>query len=98
MASTESEIKQEIKAHIDKEGSAYSNWYVGITNNIDRRSNEHNVDRELSWWIYRTANSDEIARKIEKYFIGLGTDGGDGGGDETSKIVYAYKKTSTTNP
>lgn len=100
MATSESDIKKELKAHIDKEGSAYSKWYVGITNDSDRRLEEHNVDtaKGKSWWITRTASTDEISRRVEQYFIDMGTDGGEGGGDENSKTVYAYKKTSTTNP
>lgn len=99
MANTENEIKTEIKEHINKESSNYNKWYVGITNNVERRLfREHQVSKENGWWIYRTATSSDIARSIEKYFLDLGLDGGGGGGDESAKMVYAYKKTFNTNP
>jgi hypothetical protein len=100
MAYTEKQIKEDLKKHIDKEGSVFSNWYVGITDNCKRRLGEHSVPtgKGEAWWICREAEDDETARKIEKYFIDLGCDGGDGGGDDDSKIVYAYKKTNKTNP
>jgi hypothetical protein len=97
MAKSKEEIKKEIKAHIAKEGSGYKNWYVGITNDVNRRLHkEHNVPEKNAWFITRPANSVEEAREIEEYFHDLGCDGAGGGGDEDSEIVYAYKKTSNT--
>lgn len=99
MAGTENEIKDDFVAHIAKEGSQYKYWYVGITNDVERRLFiEHNIDKNNGWWIYRTANNSNIARNVEQYFINAGCDGGSGGGDTTSKLVYAYKKTSNTKP
>ncbi len=60
---------------------------------------EHGVNKENGRWIYMTADNENIARKVEDYFISLiGLDGCVGGGDSTAKIVYAYKKTKDTNP
>ena len=101
MATSEADIKKQIKAHIDSEGGAYSTWYVGITDDPPRRLGEHGVDTgpEKAWWISREASSDTISRNVETYFIDtVGTDGGGGGGDEDSVYVYAYKKTTATNP
>lgn len=99
MVKSESEIKRDIKVYIDKEGSPYRTWYVGITNDPKHRLfNEHGVEEKNSWCIYREASSVEVARRVEDYFITLGTDGAPGGGDEDSKWVYAYRKTSYTNP
>lgn len=91
-------IKTEIKNHIDKEGSGYSNWYTGIATDPEKRLFEdHNVARK-SWWIYREAENSDIAREIEDYFVNeLGTDGDTGGGDDSTRFVYSYKKTSETN-
>jgi hypothetical protein len=97
--STESEIKIAIKAYIDEKGSAYSNWYAGITDDAKRRLfEEHGVSEKNGLWIYRSADNDTIARRIEEYLIKLGLDGDTGGGDESSNVVYAYKKTSMTEP
>lgn len=98
MAKTESEIKKYIKDYIDKIGGLYRTWYVGITNDPQRRLfDEHGVDRE-KWWVYATATSNAVARRVESYFINLGTGGAPGGGEEDARVVYAYKKTSSTNP
>lgn len=99
MAYSEHEIRRDIKAHIEKEGSTFSTWYAGITDDIDRRLfGEHCVDRLNGWYIYRAAASAEVARRVEEFFHGLGCDGEKGGGGPDSKIVYAYKKTATTSP
>lgn len=99
MADTKESIKADIKAYIQKNGSVYSDWYVGIASDPRARLfNDHNVSEKGGAWIYREAESSNAAREVEEYFINtLGTDGGSGGGDYSTKSVYAYKKTSTTN-
>ena len=47
-------------------------------------------------WVFRTASSDTVSRRVEKHFLDLGYDGGGGGGDENTKAVYAYRKTANT--
>ena len=97
MATTKPEIIDDIANHF--KNKVYSECYVGITSDVDDRLfGDHNVPKENGHWIYRTAISDTVAREIEKHFLDSGMDGGGGGGDATSKIVYAYKKTSSTNP
>ena len=59
---------------------------------------DHGVSKDDDKWIYMTASSDTVAREIEQHFLDAGMDGGSGGGDETSKVVYAYKKTLSTKP
>jgi hypothetical protein len=83
-----------IRDFIKKSGSEYQGWYVGITKDIDERLfGYHRVDRQNGFWCYIQAKSSTIARDIEKFFTeGCHTDGGPGGGDDDSDIVYAYKK------
>lgn len=97
---TEQQIIAEISTHMRKEGSHPSKWYVGIAANVEMRLFEaHNVPRENAWRIHRDASSSEIARRIESYFVHtVGTDGGTGGGDWQTRWVYAYLKTTQTNP
>jgi len=98
MIKSKETIIQEIKEYIDIAGGEYSLWYVGIATDPEKRLYEdHNVDKNgLSIW--RETENSNIAREIEKYFIEeIGTDGGTGGGDNTTKFVYAYKKTTYTN-
>lgn len=99
MASTESEIRTDISDYIREEGSPYRYWYVGITSDATRRLfTEHGVSKDSGRWIYRTAYSSDTARRVEQYFLGLGCDGGPGGGDDTCCVVYAYRKTALTSP
>lgn len=96
----EKKIAKDIVNHAEKEGSYKSNWYVGIAADPeDRLFNDHNVSKDNGWWIYRDAGTNTSARRIESYLLdNYGFDGGAGGGDHTTKFVYAYLKTYKTNP
>lgn len=100
VAKEKQEIIDEITTHIQRCGGNYSAWYVGISKDAkDRLFNGHNIREKKDAWIFRTACSSQVARDIEEYFVNtLDTDGGTGGGDNTSDIVYAYKKAAHTNP
>lgn len=100
MAKSKQEIITEIRNYIQNEGSGYRSWYVGIAKSPRvRLFSDHNVSENGGWWIYREASSSIAAREIESFFINtLGIDGGTGGGQIATKYVYAYKKTTTTNP
>lgn len=99
MARTAQEAYEEILAHIRKQGGTFSNWYCGITANIESRLfGDHGVPRKEHWFAYRECTSSEGARNVEKAFLGHGCDGGTGGGDDTAVYVYAYLKTSITKP
>lgn len=88
------EIIADINSFLSKIGGHYSDYYVGITNDIERRLfNEHKVK---NCYIYRTGKTDEISRDVEKHYLDKGCKGGSGGGDEDSKIVYCYKITKDT--
>jgi len=93
------QIYDEFKAHINKSGESYHNWYVGIaTDPRNRLFEEHNVSEKNGWWIFRKCNTDEDARAIEEALLKLGCDGGTGGGDQNTTSIYAYFKSSSTNP
>lgn len=100
MANTKAEIIAAITKHIKDRGGELKDWYVGITEDAEERLFKgHNVDKENDKWIYRTAKNSKEARELEKYFIdSLRTDGGPGGGDDDADKIYAYKKSSNTNP
>ena len=77
--------------------SGYSNYYVGITNDINRRLfDEKKKKKKKDYWIYRTADSKSIAQKVEEYFLNLGMQGDTGGGTDDTCIVYCYRITSST--
>ena len=94
------EIIEKISEHIKTRGGFPHDWYVGISQNPERRLPvNHKVDMEKDKWIYIPTNSDQEAREIEDYFVKrIGTDGGPGGGDDGAKMVYAYKKAHHTEP
>jgi hypothetical protein len=94
------EIIEKISEHIKTRGGLPHDWYVGISQNPERRLPvNHKVDLEKDKWIFIPANSDQEAREIEEYFINsIGTDGKLGGGDNGAKKVYAYKKAPQTEP
>lgn len=98
MAKDYETIVKEIDKHLSISGKRYySDFYVGITKNIEQRLfGDHNVSKDNSWWIYRTAETNEIARAVEKHYLDLGMRGGLGGGDYDSRIVYCYAVTPTT--
>ena len=77
----------------------YSDWYVGITNDIDRRLfNEHKVDKKQDKWIHSPADSKDVAQEVEEYFLNKGMDGDTGGGNDDTTHAYAFRKNSHTDP
>mgnify|MGYP001573675134 CR=1 FL=1 len=96
---TAQQIAQDFKEYMAKNGGSYNDWYVGITSDINQRLfTDHDVRENGDAWIHAPADTNNVARSVEKYFLDLGCDGGTGGGDYTSKTVYTYKKNSHTNP
>jgi hypothetical protein len=91
-------IISEIETHLGKSNKEYySDFYIGITNDIDRRLfTEHNVPCSGHWYIYRPADSKAIAQEVEEHFLDLGMQGDTGGGTEDTTIVYCYEISSNT--
>ncbi len=98
MAKSKETIMSEIKQYIINGGGSYSGWYVGIAADPRQRLfTDHGVNEKEGLWIFRECDISTLAREIEEYFVNtLGTDGGSGGGDYSTKYVYAYKKTPST--
>ncbi len=92
-----------IQKYMGQVGGAYSNWYVGIASDARHRLfRDHNVRESGDRWRLKQCPSSAVAREVEVHFVNtLGTDGGTGGtggGDAAPDKVYAYLKTSLTNP
>jgi hypothetical protein len=88
----------EILSHIGQCGGLLSDWYAGITDDPRvRLFTEHNVQERGDSWIYRDAGTANAARTIEQNLLDQGCDGGPGGGSNSSKYIYAYRKTGGTN-
>lgn len=96
--STKIQIIADINSHLQKSSKHYySEFYIGITNDVERRLfNEHNVSKNGGWWIYRESDSKDIAQAVEEYFLDKGMKGDTGGGTENSVYVYCYEITNNT--
>lgn len=99
MGKTAQEAYSEIIAHIQSQGGPISNWYCGITGDISSRLfGDHNVPEKGHWYVYRECVDSQAARAVENSLLDQGCDGGPGGGDASAIYVYAYLKSSLTNP
>ena len=99
MTKTAQEVYDEILEHIKKQGSPFPSWYCGITENIQTRLHgDHKVPEKDHWFISMPCTDSASARNVEKAFLDHGCDGGAGGGDDDAIHVYAYLKTSATEP
>lgn len=66
-------IIRDFEDYIDKYQLDYSEIYVGITNDVERRLfQEHQVPKDHYWWIYSPTDNNDIAKKVEQYFISKG--------------------------
>ena len=69
----------------------YPEWTVGITNDPDRRKQEHANDGDsVKHWKEWLSDSLVDAQKIEKYFLDKDCKGGAGGNLRASKNTYVY--------
>ncbi len=90
-------IVAEIYSYLRRHGGACSSWYCGIAADPRRRLFiDHNVSEQHGAWIYQDAGSALNARTVEKQFHELGCRGSGGGGDESTRFVYAYRIDATT--
>ena len=78
--------KSEIIEAIEKSVSNYLAWTIGITDAPKRRKSEQGNPR---YWRYWKADTETIARNVEKHFLYKGMKGGGGGGDHPT-FVYMF--------
>ena len=76
-----------------KHGRYYSEFYVGIAADPkDTLFNRHSVNEKRDAWIHsNNALLSSTVRDIEQLFLARGAKGGPGGGDSSTRYVYAYK-------
>jgi hypothetical protein len=75
-----------IKKAIEEKVKHYSVWTIGVTDDPDRRREEH--DNPAVWYQW-DADSEQVARNVEAYFIDKGMKGGSGGGGGAD-YVYIF--------
>ena len=80
--------EKDIKIAIERVvgNTRYSIWSIGITDDADRRKGEH---KNPKYWHDWRADSETIARNVEKYFLDKGMEGDTGGG-ESANYVYIF--------
>lgn len=79
-----------IIAAIESIVSTYSVWYIGVTDNPSERKQGHkNNNEDVSNWKQWLADTENIARDVEKYFLARGMKGDTGGGKDPH-YVYIY--------
>lgn len=96
-SSIKSQITKHIKSSMGTDNPRMNLWYVGITNDENRRKAEHNYKFiGIKYWKSFLTKSMEEANSIEQYFHKKGTINKPSkyGAIGTSKIVYVFKKPS----
>ncbi len=98
--STKEQVMAYLNGKLQKHpNTVNSQWYVGISSDVQvRLFNDHKLNEQNDEWAHSTADTADIARSVEKHFLDAGLDGGSGGGDEGTTIVYVYLKLSRTTP
>jgi len=79
---SESAIKSAIEAKVN----VYSAWTIGVTDDPERRKREHG---NPSVWYQWDADSEQVARNVEAYFVEKGMKG-DTGGVGGADYVYIF--------
>ena len=68
----------------------YPSWYIGITDDTDERKADHeNKGKNVKAWKHWRADSEAVARSVEKHFQKLGMTGKPSGGKNPT-YVYIY--------
>ena len=75
-----------IRAAIEAVVSNYSVWTIGVTDSPTRRRSEHD---NPSTWFHWDADTEQVARNVEAYFIAKGMKG-DTGGRGSADYVYMF--------
>lgn len=80
-------VEQQVKADIERYISGkYSIWTIGVTDNPQKRKEEHDSPK---YWHQWSASTEQAARDIEACFLKKGCKGGTGGGGNAN-YVYIF--------
>ncbi len=99
---TYKKTRAKIFEHMDKNSTIWvknSRWYVGITNDEDRRKKEHEIknNAECRFWNCWNMRTKRLARALESALHKQGLLDKDSPGNikESTKHIYIYKKRPT---
>ena len=91
-------VTKRIESYMSKFEGDYSDWFIGIAKNLEDELFEfHKVD-EKGVWISFGADTEEVAKKVQKYFLDKKVGGRLIESESDARIVYAYKKNAKTTP
>lgn len=101
------EIRKEIKSFAKMNGGSYSDYYIGITRNLERRIYEDVINEHIRNGLYdpdtplyvARAKSRDIAFSIEKEFQygGMKRYNPGGKGKEDSEYIYCFRIKTALN-
>ena len=91
-------VIKRMQTYMSKFEGDYSDWYVGITKNLDEGMFQLHKVEENGIWISFGADTDEVAKKVESFFLNKKTGGNPTEQEEDTRIVYVYKKNPNTTP
>ena len=88
---------QDIESFIQGKDPDYQNWYIGITDDADRRRGEHKAhpDHFIAVPVKSILSAHAVKRILTNRHHTLSRDRG---GNDRSKVVYAFRMTSETTP
>jgi predicted GIY-YIG superfamily endonuclease len=94
-------VKRAILNHIHPKNNRsdfyvrYSNWYIGITNNVKIRKAQHQKNKNIAALHFKAWNTDtkKNAIEIEKHFhaLGMRDKASIGGAKDSTTYVYIFK-------
>ncbi len=94
-------IVKKIEEHFENNSTFYVDeirWYIGITNDVERRKKEHQKKYpQMKFFRSFNARTMNISSQIEKHITQKGTanKAWKGGANENSKWVYVFKSKPT---
>lgn len=95
---TTEQIIENIKKNCGVEkygGETPSNYFVGATNNPERRKAEHNIDSFVDGYtMFKKEYAQDVLTKLAEQGFDIGAEPGNG--QEDSKQIYVYKKTGVS--
>lgn len=91
-------VIKRIETYMKKFEGDYPDWYIGITKDLEEGLFELHKVEENGIWISFGADTEDVAKKVEKYFLDKKTDGNPKPLEENARIVYVYKKNGKTTP
>ena len=91
-------VIKRMETYMSKFEGDYPDWYVGVTKDLEDELFELHGVEENGIWISFGADSEEVANKVQKYFLDKKCEGNPKLVEDDTRIVYAYKKNSKTTP